>query len=145
MGLGAIAYVAAEKRPKLTPRAVAFAACSWVVVSCALMMLATTRNLEHLTPPWVNTKQLLIPAVTVVVCAAFAAWKLRGIRGARASEKLLRYGSLWKSLVAASWLLAIDLPKEAAIVAAIALAIFVTFALLREAGPQLAEPVSWRS
>jgi hypothetical protein len=145
MGLGAIAYVAAEKRPKLTPRAVAFAACSWVVVSCALMMLATTRNLEHLTPPWVNTKQLLIPAVTVIVCAAFAAWKLRGIRGARASEKLLRYGSLWKSLVAASWLLAIDLPKEAAIVAAIALAIFVTFALLREAGPQLAEPVSWRS
>ncbi len=145
MGLGAIAYVAAEKRPKLTSRAIAFAACGWALVSSGLFALAALRNDGELIPAWLDPWRLLIPALTVLLCAAVAVWKVRLVRGTRASEKLLRYGSLWKSLVAASWLLALHLRWEAAALAALAIAIFTVFTLLREAGPQLTEPVSWRS
>jgi hypothetical protein len=70
---------------------------------------------------------------------------MRHVRGPHASEKLLRYGSLWKALVAAGWLVAAGLHAEAAWIGGVALALATLFAILREAGPQLATPVSWRS
>ena len=77
--------------------------------------------------------------------AAAAPTARRHARGAQASEKLLRYGSLWKAVVAASWLLVIDRHAEAAWVAGIAICLAVVFAVQREAGPQIASPVGWRS
>jgi hypothetical protein len=114
----------------------------WTAV---LFVLATERNQGALLPQWPDARLLAAPAATVLLCAAFGAWKLRRLRGPNVSDKLLRYGSLWKSLVAAAWLLAAGLPIEAGWIAGIATAIFVTVAILRETGPQLSEPVSWRS
>ena len=97
-------------------------------------------------------------AADLVLGGAFGAWKLGvwkllstrsgkagDLRGPRAGERVLRYGSLWKSLVAAAWLLAAGMPVAAAWIGGIAVAIFVLVALVREAGPQLAEPAGWRS
>ena len=94
-----------------------------------------------------STSFCVICVTTSVAMMLWSTLRLRviGTRGPRVTEKLLRYGSLWKSLVAASWLVAIELPIPAACIAGIALAIFALFALLRETGPQLTEPVSWRS
>lgn len=145
MGVGAVAYVLGEKRPKLTRRAIVLGACGWIFWTTALVAIGSFRNDGELLPPWVEPRRLFVPLVVVLACATFALWKLRGTRGPRVTEKLLRYGSLWKSLVTASWLVAIELPIPAACIAGIALAIFALFALLRETGPQLTEPVSWRS
>jgi 4-hydroxybenzoate polyprenyltransferase len=145
MGLGALAYVLGEKRPKLTRGSIAIGAAGWVFWTTVLFALATERNQGALLPQWPDARLLAAPAITVLLCAAFGAWKLRRLRGPAVSDKLLRYGSLWKSLVAAAWLLAAGLPFEAAWIAGIATAIFVTVAILRETGPQLSEPVSWRS
>jgi hypothetical protein len=145
MGLGALAYLLAEKRPKLTRGSIVIGGAGWVFWSAVLFALAADRNRGSLLPQWPNPQLLAAPAVTVLLCAAFGTWKLRRLRGPSMSDKLLRYGSLWKSLVAAAWLLAAGLPIEAAWVAGIATTIFVAIAILRETGPQLSEPVSWRS
>lgn len=145
MGVGLAAYLLADKRPKLTRRAVVLGAVGWVFWSAVLFALAYERNGDALIPAWFERPMLLAPVAAVVTCAAFALWKLRHARGAQASEKLLRYGSLWKAVVAASWLLVIDRHAEAAWVAGIAICLAVVFAVLREAGPQIASPVGWRS
>jgi|LauGreDrversion4_2_1035121.scaffolds.fasta_scaffold365946_1 4-hydroxybenzoate polyprenyltransferase len=160
MGVGALAYIMGDKRPALTRRAVVSGAIGWAFWSAVLVWLELARNNGGLFEPWRASAALAIPAVTVAVGGALGAWKLgvwrllstrggegrRGAaRGPRAGERVLRYGSLWKSLVAAAWLLAAGMPVAAAWIAGIAVAIFVLVALVREAGPQLAEPVGWRS
>lgn len=145
MGVGALAYVLAEKRPRLTRRAVLVGATGWAFWSLALLALAWWRNEGELLRGFGDARLLAIPAGTVLVCAGVGVAKLRGIRGARATEKLLRYGSLWKSLVASAWLLAAGQTVAAAWIGGVALAIFAAVALLRETGPQLAEPTGWRS
>ena len=145
MGLGALAYVLGEKRPKLTPRAVFFGAAGWLACSAALVWLELERNEGEFLAGWMPVERAWMPLAAVVVGAMACAWKLRKLRGAAAGEKILRYGSLWKSLVAAAWLVSAGMPVEAAWIAGVAIAIFAATALLRETGPQLAEPVSWRS
>ena len=145
MGLGALAYLLGEKRPKLTRGSVAIGAAGWVFWSAVLFFLAAERNNGELLPDWTDPSRLAIPAITVLLCAGFGAWKLRKLRGPAVSDKLLRYGSLWKSLVASAWLLAAGQPIESAWIAGIAISIFATVAILRETGPQLSEPVTWRS
>jgi 4-hydroxybenzoate polyprenyltransferase len=145
MGVGLAAYLLADKRPKLTRRAVILGAVGWVFWSAVLFSLAYDRNGGELIPAWYDRSMLAAPAAALVTCAAFALWKLRSARGSQASEKLLRYGSLWKALVAASWLVVIGRHTEAAWVAGIAIGLAVLFAVLREAGPQIAAPVGWRS
>ncbi|MFM2163792.1 MAG: hypothetical protein RL325_229 [Planctomycetota bacterium] len=145
MGLGAIAYVLGEKRPRLTGRAVAAGFLAWVLCSVALLWLELARNEGRALEGWIALDRAWIPAAVVVVGALACAWKLRGARGPLAGERTLRYGSLWKSLVAAAWLAAADMPVAAAWIAGVAVAIFAATALLRETGPQLAEPVTWRS
>lgn len=145
MGVGLAAYLLAEKRPKLTRRAVVLGAIGWIFWSAVLFFLAAERNDGRIIPAWYDRSMLLAPVAALITCAVFASWKLRHVRGVRASEKLLRYGSLWKAIVAASWLVVIDRHVEAAWVAGIAVGLAVMFALLREVGPQVAAPVGWRS
>ena len=145
MGVGLLAYQLADKRPQLSRRAVLLGAMGWIFWSAALFALGSSRNDGALLFPWKNAADLTVPAITVVACALIGVWKLRSIRGVRAAEKLLRYGSLWKSLVAAAWMFAADLRTEATIVAGIAIAIFAMLAILRETRPLLSEPTTWRS
>ncbi len=150
MGVGALAYVLGEKRPKLSRRAVVLGAMGWAFWSAALVALALERNGGlggdgALLPAFFERRLLVLPALAVVVCALFGLWKLRGVRGPRAAEKLLRYGSLWKAIVAAGWLAAAGLATEAAAIAGIAIAITAILSIARELAPQAAAPASWRS
>jgi 4-hydroxybenzoate polyprenyltransferase len=151
MGLGLAAYILAEKRPKLSPRAIAAGFAGWSFWSAAILGLGAWRAGEAGGAGWdgiaggISAGELAIPALATVVGGALAAWKLRAARGATAGSRVLRYGSLWKALVAASWLLAAGLATEAAWIGGLAVAIFAATALAREAGPQLLAPVSWRS
>ncbi|MFM1823678.1 MAG: hypothetical protein RI967_1944 [Planctomycetota bacterium] len=151
MGLGLAAYLLAGKRPKLSPRAIAAGFAGWSFWSAAILGLGAWRAGEAGGAGWdgivggMSAGELAIPALATIVGGALAAWKLRAARGATAGSRVLRYGSLWKALVAASWLLAAGLAAEAAWIGGLAVAIFAATALAREAGPQLLAPVSWRS
>ena len=156
MGIGLAAYLLAGKRPRLSVRAIAAGFAGWLFWSAAILGLGAWRAgdggglaLEGATPEGVvgtmSAGRLAIPALATVVGGGLAAWKLRAARGASAGGRVLRYGSLWKALVAASWLFAAGLPVAAAWIGGLAVAIFAATALAREAGPQLLSPVSWRS
>lgn len=145
MGVGALAYVLGEKRPRLTARSVAFGGAAWAAASAAIVWIESERNDGELLSAFEDPRRLLLPAAVVLLGGLVGAWKLRHARGPRASDKILRYGSLWKSLVASAWLVAAGMPAEGVAIAGVALGIFAIVALLRELGPQLAEPVSWRS
>lgn len=145
MGIGLLAYILGEKRPVLSRRSIVAGSFAWVAASAALFALEAARNGDALLARSGTPAMLAIPAATVVLGALAGAWKLRGARGPRANDRILRYGSLWKSLVAAAWLVAAGLAVEGAWIAGIAVGIFTVVALVRETAPQIAEPVSWRS
>jgi hypothetical protein len=145
MGLGLAAYLLAEKRPRLSGRAIVAGAAGWIFWSGALLGSAWWRAGVEGVLGGLSARALAAPAAATVIGGLLAAWKLRRARGAGAGDRVLRYGSLWKSLVAASWLLAAGMPGAAAAIAGTAVAIFAATALLREAGPQLLSPATWRS
>ncbi|MEY3025968.1 MAG: hypothetical protein RL136_199 [Planctomycetota bacterium] len=155
MGVGALAYVVGEKRPRLTRRSIALGAFGWIFWTAVLAGIEYARNDGALLVSFEDPTHLALPAATAVVGGLLCVWKLgsarladggRGFqRGSRASERVLRYGSLWKSLVAAAWLTAADMPAAAAWIAGIAVLVFLLVAFVREAGPQLSEPIGWRS
>lgn len=144
MGVGALAYVAGEKRPRLTRRAVLLGACGWLFWSGAILAVGALRSEGDALPAWFAPHRLLVPAGVAVLGAMLLARRFAGARGPAHGEAILRAGSLWKSLVAAAWIVALGDTIAGAIVAAGALAIFGAFALLREAGPQVADPATWR-
>lgn len=145
MGLGLAAYVLAGKRPRLSARAIAAGFAGWCFWSTAIVALGAARSGVEGVVGGMSAGDLAIPALATLVGAAATAWKLRGTRGAAAGGRVLRYGSLWKSLVAASWLLAAGLTTEAAWIGGLAIAIFAATAIVREAGPQFLAPATWRS
>lgn len=144
MGIGLLAYILGEKRPKLSPRSIAAGTLAWLAASAGIVALEASRNGGEVLVGF-SPAQLAIPAAAVVLGGLAGSWKLRKSRGPRANDRILRYGSLWKSLVASAWLLAAGMPAEGAWIAGIAVAIFALVAIVREAAPQIAEPVSWRS
>ena len=62
MGVGALAYVLAEKRPRLTRRAVAIGATGWVFWSLALVALQWWRNEGEFLRGFADARLLVIPA-----------------------------------------------------------------------------------
>ena len=58
----------------------------------------------------------------LVVCI----WKAGGVKGSAAAEKLKRYGAMWQALYGAAWLLALGYLPQAAGLAALAVAGFLT-------------------
>jgi len=144
MGIGLLAYILGEKRPKLSTRSIAAGTVAWLAASAGLFALEASHNGGEVCVGFPAT-QLAIPAAAVVLGGIAGSWKLRKARGPRANDRILRYGSLWKSLVAAAWLFAAGMPREGAWIAGIAVALFALVAIVREAAPQIAEPVSWRS
>jgi 4-hydroxybenzoate polyprenyltransferase len=145
MGIGLLAYILGEKRPVLSTRSIVAGSGVWVAASAGLFALEAARNGDELLAHFTDPVKLAVPAAAVVLGALAGAWKLRGARGPRANDRVLRYGSLWKSLVAAAWLVATGLAAEGAWIAGIAAGIFAVVAIVREVAPHVAEPVSWRS
>jgi hypothetical protein len=144
MGVGALAYVVGEKRPRLTRRAILLGAWGWLFWTTAILALGVLRSDGELLPAWFAPSRLVVPFGVAVVGALLLLRKLAGPRTAARGEQILRTGSLWKSLVAAGWIYALGEPTAAFAIAGLATAIFLVFALLREAGPQVAEPATWR-
>ncbi|NBP52003.1 MAG: hypothetical protein EBU70_12670, partial [Actinobacteria bacterium] len=144
MGVGALAYVVGEKRPRLTRRATLAGAAGWLFWTGVLLGSGFLRT-GWLVPWWFDPARLWIPAVIVAVGAVVGFVAMRGRRGLRAADALLHVASLWKSLVVSGWLLAAGLEREAIAIAAIALLLAASLALVRAFGPALLEPVGWRS
>ncbi|MFM1889935.1 MAG: hypothetical protein RLZZ565_692 [Planctomycetota bacterium] len=145
MAIGIAAYILAGKRPRLTMRAIFLGIAGWAFWNAAIVAAAQWHHGESAFLGTIPARAALVPLATTILGGLAAGWKLRRARGASAGARVLRYGSLWKALVAASWLWAAGLEPAALWVGAAAVVIFALVALLKEIGAQLAAPAEWRS
>jgi len=95
------------KRPPLSRRAIASVVAGWIAWSSVLIGLGVMRSSGSF---WPNDAPLWGALLPVLAAAGFGAVLLRKIPRALtpriAAEKVARYGALWQSVYAASWLFA---------------------------------------
>ncbi|MBC7771894.1 MAG: hypothetical protein H7210_05325, partial [Pyrinomonadaceae bacterium] len=65
-------------------------------------------------------------------------------KGARAGEKIARYGSLWLALYACSWLIGQGYKNESIIMGILTASGFIGMTVLRELYSLLEQPVGYR-
>jgi len=133
-----------RKVPPISRRAIGGAVLGWAFWSSALMWVANRRGVW----PWADWVPALAPVAPLVLAGLCALWCTRRVRatgtGAKASEKIARYGALWLPLYGAAWLFGADRPGAGWILAGVAAGGIAGMTLLREWFSLLEQPVGYR-
>jgi hypothetical protein len=98
----------------------------------------------RLWPQDLSLLNLLVPLCAVAGFLAVARWKVAGVSGRVAAEKLKRYGAMWQSLYGAAWLLALQLYPQATWIGLFAVAGFAAMTLIKEVTGLTGRPVTYR-
>lgn len=134
-----------DKRPALTPRAIAALAIGWIGWSVLLLGRSWWQAGEGgFWPSSLNMGGLAFPLLAVGGFAWFVRRKTRGVPAASAAEKLRRYGSLWTCLYAVAWLLALGRVKAAVGFAMFAFCGIGVMIAIRELTALANRPVAYR-
>jgi hypothetical protein len=145
LAVGLVTHRMGRKVPRLSRRAVVAAACGWLFWSVVVWTVQWERADGTLWPTWVTGWAALWP---VLLAGAFAVAAWERVRrfgyGARAAEKINRYGSLWMALYACAWLLGSGKWGEGLLLAALALAGFLGMTVLREVYGLVEQPMGYR-
>lgn len=141
-GIAAAVHVLENKRPRLGRRAIAGILAGWIFWSGLIIGLGVYRG--GLWPDGVPMWTALWPAAAVTAFLCICIWKVGGVRGEAAAEKLKRYGAMWQSLYGAAWLMALGLSQEAGWLAALAVAGFAAMTMIKEVTALAARPVVYR-
>ena len=91
-----------------------------------------------------RTSTLLLPLIAVIGFAAFAGQKVKNVKRSVAAEKLKRYGSMWQSIYAATWLAGCGLWPEAFGMAVFAILGLLVMTILKEVNGLGTSPVGYR-
>jgi len=134
-----------DKRPALTPRALAALAAGWLTWSILLLGRGWWQADEGgFWPSSLTAGGLVWPLLAVGGFAWFVRRKTRGLPAASAAEKLRRYGSLWTCLYAVAWLLALGEVRAALGFAGFAACGIATIIAIREVTALANRPVAFR-
>ncbi len=140
-----VIYLLEGKRPPLTPRASVALVAGWISWSVAILLLGWWQAGEGgFWPRSLTSGGMAWPVLAAAVFIWLARRKIHGLDRAAAAEKLHRYGSLWGCVYAVSWLLALDLPKEAFGVAVFAGVGVTSMIAIREITALANRPVAFR-
>lgn len=148
--VAAATHVLARKVPPISTRAAFLAAVGWVVWSVLILWLGYSRSATGgaaaaVWPSWVAPSAAIGPALLSVGFVMLAVRRTRQYGfGPRAADKIYRYGSLWLTLYAVSWMLGAGYPREAGLLGVLALVAFVTMTTLRELYGLAEQPVGYR-
>lgn len=132
-----------QKRPRLRWRAIAMICFGWACWA-AILLWAGARQGRGIWPADAGSLETFYPIAAILGFAAVAWWKVTGVRGAAAAEKLKRYGAMWQALYGAAWLMAFDLPEQALWIGGFALAGFAAMTLIKEITGLSDRPVAYR-
>ncbi len=146
LAVAAVTYRMSQKVPKISRRAAAATLAGWIFWSGVVLWLQWTRGVPRsIWPAWVSLQTALWPAALVVLFVLVAWGKARGVGpGARAAEKVSRYGSLWLALYACAWLVGAGYQREALILVVLTACAFLGMTVLREAYGLLEQPMGYR-
>jgi len=134
-----------DKRPALTPRAIAALVVGWIGWSALLLGRSWWQAGEGgFWPASLTMGGLAWPLLAVAGFAWFVRRKTRGVPAAAAAEKIRRYGSLWTCLYAVAWLLALGRMRAALGFAAFAFCGISAMIAIRELTTLANRPVSYR-
>ncbi len=142
--LGGLTHRLSRKSPRISRRAIVFAAAGWLGVSTALVWLGIQRA-GSAWPGWVAPMAWVWPTVLAAVFVVLAARRVSQLgAGPRAAEKIWRYGALWISLYACGWLFGVGEMKATMIMGALAAVGFAGMTVLRELYALAEHPVGYR-
>ncbi|MGI9014718.1 MAG: hypothetical protein ACR2GY_10770 [Phycisphaerales bacterium] len=136
------AYILERKRPRITNGTLAFIAIGWIIITTLIIGWGVTRG--RWWPVDRSLLHLLWPLLAAVAFFFVARWKVIGVRGSVAAEKLRRYGAMWQSLYAAMWMFALGQENEAAAFMIFAFAGFAAMTTIKEMMGQLNRPLTYR-
>ncbi len=142
--LGGLTHRLSRKSPRISRRAVVFAAAGWVGVTAGLIWLGVQRG-GGVWPAWVEPTAWIWPMILVGVFAALAVRRVSQLgAGPRAAEKIWRYGALWIALYACAWLFGVGEMKATMVMGALAALGFIGMTVLRELYALAEHPVGYR-
>ncbi|MBX3403405.1 MAG: hypothetical protein KF699_08350 [Phycisphaeraceae bacterium] len=145
--VGLAVHTLGRKPPALSARAIAFAVSGWAFWSAVIMFFGDLRNSGQggLWPEWVQPTAAIGPAALAALFVVLAWRRVRLLgRGARAADKIGRYGALWLALYACTWLFGQGYWMEGWILTALAAAGFLGMTVVREAYALLEQPMGYR-
>jgi hypothetical protein len=145
--VAAVTHVVGRRVPRLTTRAIVFAALGWAACSALLFWVGWERSGRPtwFWPDWVSPVAAAYPLILVLPLILIAVWKVRQHGpGARAADKLRRYGSIWLPLYGSAWLLGAGHAGEAAVLGGLAALTFLGMTFLREVYGLVESPVTFR-
>ncbi len=144
----ALSHHLAGRAPRISPRAWAAAGAGLLVWAWWLLTSATSRLdwwRGEFWPADLSRWILVPPAILLIAFLVFGLWRLRTIGpGPRAADKLARYGSLWLTIYATTWLAGAGLMGEAAILGGLAAFGLIGTFLLRDLYAILEHPLGYR-
>lgn len=144
MAIATIVHVLEEKRPRLTLRSGVAALTGWVFWSVLVIGWGAMQEEHGLWPEQAEPWAVLWPVITALAFVAVAWWKVSGVRGAAAAEKLKRYGAMWQALYGAAWLAALGFSAQALWIGGFAIAGFGAMTFIKEITGLSSRPLVYR-
>jgi hypothetical protein len=148
LAVGAVTYRLGQKVPKISRRAWAAAIAGWMFWSGVTLWLQWERDPRprSLWPEWLDPWPIVVWPAGLALVFTLVAWgKARGAgTGARAAEKVSRYGALWLALYACGWLVGAGHRQESLILLALAGCSFLGMTVLREVYGLVEQPMGYR-
>jgi len=143
MVIAALVHQFEDKRPRLNNRSIAAAVMGWATWSTVLLAAGAIQG-GGLWPTDSSLVGIMAPIAAVFAFVIVAWWKTSGVPRKTAAEKLKRYGAMWQALYGAAWLLALNLPVQAAWIGAFAIAGFAAMTMIKEVTGLSDRPVAYR-
>ena len=144
MAIATIVHVLEQKRPRLTLRGGISALLGWVFWSVLVIGWGMMQEDRQLWPEQADPWAVLWPVLTALAFVAVAWWKVSGVHGAAAAEKLKRYGAMWQALYGAAWLAALGLTAQAVWIGGFAIAGFGAMTFIKEITGLSSRPLVYR-
>lgn len=152
LAVGAAVHIVGRKVPVVSGRAAGSSVAGWLFWSIVILGFGYWRSAIDGSPersslwpewirPWAWAGPMVLAALFVLLC-----WRrvhTLGL-GARAADKIARYGALWLALYSCAWLAGQRLWPETLILAGLTLAGFLGMTILREAFALIEHPVEYR-
>lgn len=135
------AAIVSRRTPRVSPRALWFAAVGYLVASIVILQIGILRT-GSVWPEWVSVRAGLLVAIAGLVLLVRIIMRA-GKDRARASEKILRYGGLWNGVYGTAWLAGQGERTPAIILGSLTLFGFLTSMLLREFQAMFEQPITY--
>jgi len=145
--IAGVAYRLGRKVPRISSRAMGFAAAGWVFWSGVILGVGWWRNRDAggLWPDWVSPAAAIGPILLAGLFVVFAWRRVRQIGpGPRAAEKVSRYGSVWLSFYACVWMFGQGLVAEGVILTVLTVLGLLGMTVLRELYGLMEMPLGFR-